>query len=313
MNKQINYQLLLRRIVLVVVDSLCIVIAGFLALATRFEFIVTQIPQEHLDSLIKYIPFFVGITLIVFVLFRIYSSLWEYAGEHEVYNIAIACTVSGVLEYLIVMLTGGILPRTYYILRTIYLAIEITFSRVTYRTLRIKRQELFTRSKQDMIRTMIIGAGEAGKMLISEIQKSSHLNQKVCCVIDDDCSKIGKYIKGIFIAGNRTSIERCVEQYKIQQIIVAMPSVPMSQIRPILEICKETKCELRILPGIYQLVNKEVTISKLRPVSIEDLLGRDEIHVELDEIMDYVSDKVVMVTGGGGSIGSESSEAADHF
>lgn len=305
MNKQINYQLLLRRIVLVIIDSLCIILAGFLALATRFEFLITQIPSEHMESLIKYEPIFVGITLLVFVFFRIYSSLWEYAGENEVYNIVAATIISGVLEFVVVMLSGGVLPRSYYIMRTIYLGIGVIFTRLTYRTLRAKRHDLFSRSGSEQIRTMVIGAGEAGKMLIQEIQKSTHLNQKVLCAIDDDPAKNGRYIKGVFIAGNRDSIRWCVEKYKIQQIIVAMPSIPMVQIRPILEICKETKCELRILPGIYQLVNEEVAINNLRPVSIEDLLGREEIHIELDEIMGYVSDKVVMVTGGGGSIGSE--------
>lgn len=305
MNRQINYQLLIRRVFLVIIDSLCIILAGFFALATRFEFVVTEIPPEHMESLIKYEPFFVGITLLIFVFFRIYSSLWEYAGENEIYNIVTASVLSGVFEYLLVMLTGGILPRSYYILRTIYLGISVIFTRISYRTIRAKRQELFAMSESEQVRTMVIGAGAAGQMLIREIQKSTHLNQKVCCVIDDDPAKNGRYIKGVFIAGNRDSIKKCVEKYKIQQIIVAMPSVPMVQVRPILGICKETKCELRILPGIYQLVNDEVTTSKLRPVSIEDLLGREEIHIELDEIMEYVSGKVVMVTGGGGSIGSE--------
>lgn len=305
MNRQINYQLLIRRVFLVIIDSLCIILAGFFALATRFEFVVTEIPPEYMESLIKYEPFFVGITLLIFVFFRIYSSLWEYAGENEIYNIVTASVLSGVFEYLLVMLTGGILPRSYYILRTIYLGISVVFTRISYRTIRAKRQEIFAMSESEQVRTMVIGAGAAGQMLIREIQKSTHLNQKVCCVIDDDPAKNGRYIKGVFIVGNRDSIKKCVEKYKIQQIIVAMPSVPMVQVRPILGICKETKCELRILPGIYQLVNDEVTTSKLRPVSIEDLLGREEIHIELDEIMEYVSGKVVMVTGGGGSIGSE--------
>ena len=304
MNVEFNYQLLIRRICLVILDSFSIMVAAFLALATRFEFVVTQIPPEHLESLIKYEPFFVGITLVVFVFFRIYSSLWEYAGETEIYNVAMAAIVSGVLEFVLTVLSGGVLPRSYYLLRTIYLGLIVVFTRVTYRTLRKKRQERFFAHKEKK-RTMIIGAGEAGKALLVEIQNSEHLNQKVCCVIDDDPAKIGKYIKGTFIAGNRDKIKEYAERYKIQQIIVAMPSAPMSQVRPILEICKETNCELKILPGIYQLVNDEIKVSKLRPVSIEDLLGREEIHVELDEIMGYVSDKVVMVTGGGGSIGSE--------
>ncbi|MEE1085694.1 MAG: nucleoside-diphosphate sugar epimerase/dehydratase [Schaedlerella sp.] len=304
MNKEINYKLMVRRIVLVIFDSLCIVFSGFFALATRFEFIVSEIPPEHMVSLVKYEPYFVGITLIIFVLFRMYSSLWEYAGEDEINNIVMASVVSGLAEYLLVVLTGGLLPRSYYLLRILYLGITIIFTRFAYRMLRKKRHEMFFGNK-DIKRTMIVGAGESGKALILEIQNSQYLNQKVCCAIDDDPAKIGKYIKGIYIAGDRNSIKKCVERYQIEQIIVSMPSVPMAQIRPILEICKETECELKILPGMYQIVNDEIKVSKLRHVSIEDLLGREEIQIELDEIMGYVSDKVVMVTGGGGSIGSE--------
>ena len=152
---------------------------------------------------------------------------------------------------------------------------------------------------------MIVGAGEAGRSVIGEIQNSKYLNQKICCIIDDDPEKVGKYIRGIKIVGDRNSIKKCVRKYNIQQIIITIPSASVVQLRPILDICKETDCELKIMPGVYQLVNGEVSVSKLRPVSIEDLLGREEIQVNLDEIMGYVSNKIVMVTGGGGSIGSE--------
>ena len=152
---------------------------------------------------------------------------------------------------------------------------------------------------------MIIGGGEAGRSLITEIQNSKYLDQKVVCIIDDDPYKIGRYIKGVKVVGNRNNIKKSVKKYNVQQIILTMPSANAAKIRPIVEICQDTNCELMILPGVYQLVNGEVKASKLRPVNIDDLLGRDEVHVNLNEVMDYVSGRVIMVTGGGGSIGSE--------
>ncbi len=153
--------------------------------------------------------------------------------------------------------------------------------------------------------TMIVGGGEAGAMIIKEFQNSRFLNQKISCVIDDNPSKQGKYLRGIKIAGGREDIHRLVREMNIDEIIVAMPSAPQSEIKEILNICKDTGCELKVLPGLYQMINGEVSISKLRKVEIEDLLGRDPIRVKLDEIMGYVSGKTVLVTGGGGSIGSE--------
>ena len=152
---------------------------------------------------------------------------------------------------------------------------------------------------------MIIGGGEAGRSLITEIQNSKYLDQKVVCIIDDDPYKIGRYIKGVKVVGNRNSIKKSVKKYNVQQIILMIPSANAAKIRPIVEICQDTNCELMILPEVYQLVNGEVRASKLRPVNIDDLLGRDEVYVNLDEVMDYVSGRVIMVTGGGGSIGSE--------
>ena len=152
---------------------------------------------------------------------------------------------------------------------------------------------------------MLIGAGEGAMSLLAEMQTSKHLEKNVRCVIDDDPMKIGRHLRGVPIVGNRYAIKEAVYKYKIQEIIICIPSASTSQLRPILDICKETECELKIMPGVYQLINGEVNASKLRPVSIEDLLGREEIKVNLDEIMGYVSNKVIMVTGGGGSIGSE--------
>ena len=301
---EINYPLLIRRICLMIMDSVCAVIASVMSLATRFEFDLRQIPREYSDVLFHFEIFFILITLAVFWLFKIYSSLWEYAGLDEIFNVIIACITVGLFEVAFIVGIGSHLPRSFYVLNIIYLMILVAGSRVSYRMGRMHRDgRHIPWGKRDKV--MLIGAGAAGRALIVEIQNSKYLSQKICCVIDDDKRKIGRYIMGIPIVGDRYSIPKNVKRYGIKQIIVAIPSASSLQLRPILDICKETECELKIIPGVYQLVNGEVNVSKLRPVSIEDLLGRDEIRVNIDEILDYVSDRVIMVTGGGGSIGSE--------
>ena len=214
--------------------------------------------------------------------------------------------VSTLCELAVVVGTGQHLPRSYYVVRTFYLAALVGASRFCYRIirLRMRKKEIFTISRKKK-KIMLIGAGEAGRTLIQEIQNSRYLDQKVCCVIDDNSRKVGRFIMGIRVVGDRYAIRRNVEKYGIEQIIIAIPSAGSKKLRPILDICKETGCELKILPGMYQLVNGEVNVSKLRPVNIDDLLGREEITVNMDEILNYVSGKTILVTGGGGSIGSE--------
>lgn len=302
--KEINYQLLIRRIGLIVLDIICIIAASILALLTRFEFDFSQIPKEFLKVIYKYGPFTIVITLIIFSLFRIYSSLWEYAGIEEVFSLIAACLVAAVAKIVIILFTWSVMPRSWYVLDTIYLMILIGATRVSYRLIRLRRQNrTFPWSKRKKV--MIIGGGEAGRSLITEIQNSKYLDQKVVCIIDDDPYKIGRYIKGVKVVGNRNSIKKSVKKYNVQQIILTMPSANAAKIRPIVEICQDTNCELMILPGVYQLVNGEVKASKLRPVNIDDLLGRDEVHVNLNEVMDYVlrmlkeqfkdNDRVVMI------------------
>ena len=302
--KKVNYQLLIRRVCLIILDILCIIAASFLALLTRFEFDFHQIPPEFLKVIYEYGPFIIVVTLIIFTFFHVYSSLWEYAGIEEVFSLIAACLLSAVAKIVVISFTWSTMPRSWYVLDTMYLMILIGTTRVSYRLIRLRRQNRkFPWVKRKKV--MIIGGGEAGRTLITEIKNSKYLDQKVACIIDDDPKKIGRYIKGIKVVGNRDSIKKNVKRYNIQQIILTIPSVNSARIRPIVEICQDTNCELMILPGVYQLVTGEVKASKLRPVKIEDLLGRDEVHINLNEIMDYVSGKVIMVTGGGGSIGSE--------
>lgn len=303
--KNVNYQLLLRRICLVILDIVLIISSSLLALITRFEFSLNMIPVEFADVIFKFEFAFVPMTLIVFVLFRIYSSLWEYAEIEEAIKIIGAVIVSTLCELAFVVAVGSSLPRSYYVLRSVYLIIGVTASRYCYRwiRLRLRKGHKSTTGKKKNI--MLIGAGEAGRAILQEIQNSRFLDEKVCCIIDDNRRKQGRFLLGVRVVGGRDSIKKNVKRYNIEQIIIAIPSASRKKLLPILNICKETECELKILPGVYQLVNGEVSVSKLRPVNIEDLLERRENVVNLDEIMDYVSGRTILVTGGGGSIGSE--------
>lgn len=249
--KEINYQLLIRRICLIVLDIICIIAASILALLTRFEFDFSQIPKEFLKVIYKYGPFTIVITLIIFSLFRIYSSLWEYAGIEEVFSLIAACLAAAVAKIVIILFTWSVMPRSWYVLDTIYLMILIGATRVSYRLIRLRRQNrTFPWSKRKKV--MIIGGGEAGRSLITEIQNSKYLDQKVVCIIDDDPYKIGRYIKGVKVVGNRNSIKKSVKKYNVQQIILMIPSANAAKIRPIVEICQDTNCELMIswLPTI---------------------------------------------------------------
>lgn len=302
--REINYQLYIRRICLMLLDSVCVVAASVLALATRFEFQIRQIPEEFSTVLLQHEVFFIVLSLVFFWVFKIYSSLWEYAGMNELIRVFAACIAIGLFELAYIVGIGAYLPRSFYVLNVIYLAMLVAGIRVAYRMIRTRIRGYHV-PWGDREKVMIVGAGAAARSLIIEIQQSTFLNQKVCCAIDDDRKKIRSYILGVPIVGDRYSIPKNVKKYGIKSIIVAIPSASGTDLRPILDICNETGCDLKIIPGMYQLVNGEVSVSKLRPVNIEDLLGRDEIRVNMNDILDYVQDKVIMVTGGGGSIGSE--------
>lgn len=302
--REVNYQLLVRRICLGILDITCIIAASLLALLTRFEFEFRQIPPEYLKVIYKYGPFTIVVTLVIFTFFHIYSSLWEYAGIEEVFSLIGACLVSAVVKLVVISFTWNIMPRSWYVLDTMYLMLLMGATRTSYRLIRLRRQNrTFPWTKREKV--MIVGGGEAGRSLITEFQSSKYLDQKVVCIVDDDPAKIGKYIKGIKVVGNRDTIVKNVKKYNVQQIILAMPSVGAAKIRPILDICQKTNCKLKIIPGVYQLVNGEVSVNKIRSVNIDDLLGRDEVQINLDDIGGYISGKVIMITGGGGSIGSE--------
>lgn len=298
-----NQFLIIKRIFLAAYDIIAVVAASLLALFIRYEGNYAAIPSKYVVKSLQYIPIIIIVTLIVFYGFRLYSSLWTYAGAPELINITFACALSALTQMTVMVLFGVQMPRSYYILYGVALWMLVFLSRFSYRGIRtlIKRQE----SGAATSRVMIVGAGAAGNLLVKEIRNSNHVSKRVVCIIDDDKSKEGSYLHGVKVMGNRQNIPELVKQCRIDEIIIAMPSAPAKEIKEILDVCKETGCDLKRLPGVYQLVNGEVGISKLKEVDVNDLLGREPVKVDLSAIMDYVAGKVVLVTGGGGSIGSE--------
>lgn len=294
----------------VVLDIVFISIASGMGLLLRFDFKYNNISRIYIEAMWDYLPFYIIGTILVFYLFRMYHTLWVYAGMNELKNLTLACAFATLLQTTGMELMHLDVPRSFYFLSGGVLFMFATGSRLAIRMLhQIKKNIQNTSSFDHSIKVrnvMVIGGGEAANTIIKEIKNSSHIHDMaVKCVIDDDPEKIGKYIQGIRVVGNRETILYYVKYFQIDEIVIAIPSVSKKIIREIVTICNETKCELKILPGIYQLMTGEVRVSRLRNVQIEDLLGRDSIQVDLDSIMSYVKDKVILVTGGGGSIGSE--------
>ena len=302
--KPFNYQLLYRRACLVVYDILSVCMASALAIALRFlDEGMGAIPDYFLNTVSRMLPVNILITLLVFYIFRLYHSLWAFAGVNELQNVVVGSFCSAMVMTIIMVIFKMPIPKSYYFLYA-FLLVGFTFaSRFSYRFFRGLKHK--SQNKKNDTAVMIIGAGEAGNAIIKEIVSSNYSTMVIKCIIDDDPNKWGRYIQGIKVIGGRNKIVEAVDLYSIDEIIVALPSASRTVIRDILQICQETTCKLRSLPGIYQLVNGEVDVSKLRDVEVEDLLGRDPIKVDLDSILGYVKGKVILVTGGGGSIGSE--------
>ena len=294
-----------RVMLLMIYDMLAVLACEYLSLLVRFEFSINKIPAEYSLHAAEYLVFNMTVTLIVFAVMQLYDSLWRYASVRELFSLAIGCIITSLIQLAGMTALGLDMPRSYYVLYLFFFLTLSVMGRFSYRVLRIWRHSTNKNPAKKHIRTMIVGAGDAGVMLINEIKTSYKLNDQILCIIDDNPAKIGNKIHGIPIVGNRHKIPEAVEKYGIEQIIIAIPTIRAKDKKEITNICKDTGCHLRILPGIYQIVKNEVSVSNLRDVRIEDLLGREPIRVEMDLIMDYVKDQVVLVTGGGGSIGSE--------
>ena len=302
--KKDRIQLLVRRFFLFLTDTFLLNACVYLSLIMRFDVGIVSIEPQYISNYVENMLPYTIMSLLIFWLFRLYHSLWQYASIAEVYRIAEACIIVEVVHFLSNKIAGNMLPRSCYFNAAIYLIIAICASRFMYRMIRTVLNKY--RNIKTSNNVMIIGAGEATNVIMREIQSSSYLaNSNIACIIDDDRRKVGKYIRGVKVIGTRDKIKEAAKLYDIDEIIFAIPSASNEVKRDILNICKETDCTLKILPGVYQMVDGEVNVDSIRNVDVLDLLGRDPIEVDIESIMGYVKDKVIMVTGGGGSIGSE--------
>ncbi len=304
-----------RIIALVALDIMSILVASFAAIYIRFDFSFAEIDPRYFDRFEHILIPNILFALLFFSLWKLYKSVWRYASANELVNIVFATSCSALTQIIYCNLFSQQMPRSYYILYWFMLTVFTCFIRFGYRILRLinhKRVDIF--GKNSGINVMVIGAGAAGNMILKEIESSSYLNLQAKCIIDDQPGCHGKIMRGVPIVGGRDKILEAVRQYGIDEIIFAIPSASVQTRKEILDICKESGCKLRALPGMYQLINGEVSVSRLKEVEIEDLLGREPIQINTEEVLGYVSGKVVLVTGGGGSIGSELSRqiAAHH-
>ena len=291
-------------VILILFDGVAVNVAYFLALLLRFDIHFQSIPASYYRIWMQSIPLHTVISIAVYMALKLYQSIWRYVSIQELERTLIASAISMVMHFVCNESLLGRMPISYYCMGWMLEVIFVSGIRYSYRSISIFIRHL-DKSKVDAKRALVIGAGEAGRVLIKELNNSEHVSTRVCCIIDDDKEKQGRMLNGVRIVGGRDDILLAVKKYSIETIIFAIPTATPTERRDILSLCKEAECELLVLPGIYQLVNGEVSVKKLRNVSVEELLGRDTINVNLDEIMGYVQNQVVMVTGGGGSIGSE--------
>ncbi len=288
---------------LLIVDMGIICLSAFMGLIVRFDLSWAAVPPDYKAVIIQYLPMYITGTLAVFLFRKMYDIVWSAAGVREALNIVATCGIAALLQTGGMMILQFSVPRSYYLISFAVLCGLVLAVRLSYRIW----LSLFSQGRRGRNgkRIMIVGAGTSGSVILKEIHTSSFVNDTVVCFVDDDKNKIGKILNGVPIEGSRNDIPKLAEKYRVDEIYIAMPAVPAQVRKDIIGICQKTGCKVKILPGIYQLINGEVSVSKLREVQIEDLLGREPIRVNLDEIIGYVSGKTILVTGGGGSIGSE--------
>lgn len=295
-----------RIILLVVTDMFAVMASSALSLYVRYEFSFMSIEPQFWKAIQDAYLINVFVTLLIFYIFHLYNSVWRYASDTEMVNVVIAVTICAVMQPMIFWLLGTYVPRSFPFFYAFFMAIFTGGVRFSYRFLRmVQNKRLNHYNAPERQNYMIVGAGASGNAILQEVQSSKYLSMHVACFIDDNPGCQGKYLRGVPIVGGREKIAESVDKYDIDEIIIAIPSASRSTLKPLLEICKETGRRIQILPGMYQIIKGDVNVSNLREVQIEDLLGRDPIEVNVDEIIGYVQDKVVLVTGGGGSIGSE--------
>lgn len=293
----------LRVACLVLADLILINLSAFLALYIRFEFDFRQLyATTFLRDMLIYAGINSACTILIFHILKLYNSLWEFASVSELVRTALGCFFSAVFYMVGMFMLHLTVPRSFPAIYMLILCLLCGALRLSYRCVRRTRAGLRSEGEK---RTMLIGGGQAGAIALREFQTSPRSENKVVCIIDDAPNKVGSYLGGVKIVGGRSAIARMAEKYDIDEIILAIPSASRQEKLQILNYCHNTSCTLRTLPGICQLANGEVRIGQIREVDIEDLLGRETVKIDLDEVAAYITGKTVLVTGGGGSIGSE--------
>lgn len=299
-------------VLLVIFDIFAVLVASGFSLLLRFELHWIDVPAEFWNSVLEYSMINIVTTVIVFSFFHLYANLWRYAGEMEIMSVVLAVGLTDVLQYIGLHLLRLPLPRSYYIIYLFTMILATMLSRFSYRIREMIAEFVQSRhmAKKHGENILIFGAGKAGQVLLKEIKQSAHVEEKnVVCILDDKAEKKGTYLMGVPVLGGREILDQTVKEYGISEIMIAIPSMDESERKSLVEMCTLTNCRVRILPGIYQMINDDSKLQNLhgalRNVELEDLLGREPIRTDLESVSGYVKGKVVMVTGGGGSIGSE--------
>ena len=288
--------------ILMVYDFMAICFSYLLALLVRFDFKFSSIESQYLQGCYKSVVFYAIFCVILFWFLKLYKSIWRFASYSELLRVILATVISGILYPIVMLATHNKMPASYYLIGIVIQFCLTLGVRFSYRFILLLRSR--TSKKQSETNVMLIGAGSAGQMIQRDIVGAREINEKVACFIDDNPNKWGRYIDNVVVYGGRDSIMEAVKKFNIKKIYVAIPSAKPQDKRDILRVCNETDCEIMNLPGMYQLYTGDVSVSKMKPVQIEDLLGRDPIKPDMTEVFDYVKDKVVLITGVG-SIGSE--------
>ena len=290
--------------VLIIYDYVAVCAAYFLALWLRFDGKFSAIPQQYIEPYTQFIFIFAAVSILIFLFCRMYNSMWRYASYTELMRTLLGSVISSVLHTVLITVLLERMPLSYYILGALIQFLLLIFVRFSFRFIQIMKKH--HESLEDGAkRIMMIGAGNAAQAILRDMSRASEINDKVVCIIDDNPNKWHRYMDGIPIVGGRDDILASADKYKIDEIYLAIPSASAQQKRDILAICNETNCKLKQLPGLYQFVIGEVSVSAMKEVSVEDLLGREPVKTDLHEVFEYIHGKTVLVTGGGGSIGSE--------
>lgn len=290
---------------LIIYDIIVINLAYGAALWLRFDLKFSMIPEEYLHAWVSTVPAYTVLSLVIFVLLKLYRSVWRFVSYNEMMRVAAATMFTAAVQVILTELLFTRMPVLYYIGGAMIQFLAMCGVRFSYRALRIFKGFCNAKAENTYKRVMIVGAGEAGRMLLREIRVENPKTSVACCLVDDNPNKRGRILENVKIEGSRRDIKALVKKHRIDRIIIAMPSASAERRKAILDICKETGCELKMLPGISQILNGQATLAQLRDVSVEELLGREPVKTDMTEIAKYIKGKTVMVTGGGGSIGSE--------